>query len=235
MALEPELSHLIKDRYDIFLCTRGLPDALTPETAAIRQLMSALIGRGCKVFFPSALPADTAPEELAAAMAAALGSAPVMIAAAVGDVGASDATARFLWKRYRELADAGPGRCFLACVRDLSALPEELQGAEVLDMSELGFLSQLQERLNAVLSEPERPEEKPEPAEEIPEPAEEPKEAEKPEEETEEAESAEAEDAEAESAEPEGLSPRRRKLFLALAIGAAALVLLGLALLVFIK
>ena len=32
--------------YDIFLCTRELPDALTAETAALRQLCSALIGSG---------------------------------------------------------------------------------------------------------------------------------------------------------------------------------------------
>lgn len=132
-----------EERYDIFLCTRGLPDALTPETAALRQLMSALVGSGRRVFFPSALSADTPPETLAAAMAAALQSAGVMIAAAVGDEGAADPTARFLWKCYRALAAEDPSRRFIACVRDLSALPEELQGAEMLDMQDVDFLARL--------------------------------------------------------------------------------------------
>ena len=37
MAEELNTPDLTNETYDIFLCTRELPDALTPETAALRQ------------------------------------------------------------------------------------------------------------------------------------------------------------------------------------------------------
>ena len=219
MEQELDFSHLQQESYDIYLCTRGLPDALTPETAAVRQLMSALAGSGYRVFFPSALPRELPAEDLAAAMAAAARSTPVMIAAAVGDEGAQDPTARFLWKRFREMGREDPSRRFIVCVRDLSALPEELEGAETLDMGELDFLTALRERLEAAL-----PGRAPEPAAEEPQPPE-----------TEEDPEPESAGEEEEAPEPEDPVPaaRRRKRFLALAIAGAALVLLCLALLLF--
>ena len=43
-----------EEQTDIFLCTRELPDKLTAETAALRQLCAALAGEGYRVFFPPA-------------------------------------------------------------------------------------------------------------------------------------------------------------------------------------
>ena len=73
--------------YDIFLCTRELPDALTAETAALRQLCSALIGEGWRVFFPSALPKELTDEQRAEAIVEALRRSKVMVAAMVGSEG----------------------------------------------------------------------------------------------------------------------------------------------------
>ena len=175
MAQEPETSGIVNESYDIFLCTRGLPDKLTGETAALRQLCAALIGSGYKVFFAPSLPKDTPPETLAMAMAGAVKTSPVMIAAAVGDEGAQDNTARFLWRQFREAAKSDPTRRFIACGRDLSALPEEFAGAEVLDMGDLEFLVKLRDQLRAALPNVAGPEtefpapEAPEPPEEEPE------------------------------------------------------------------
>ncbi len=248
MAKERDYSYLLNENYDIFLCTRGLPDALTPETAALRQLMSALVGSGYKVFFPSALPKDVPEEILARAMADAVRGSKVMIAAAVGDEGAQDPTARFLWKRFRELSAAEPERRFIACARDLSQLPEELEGAQTLDMGALRFLSDLSGLLSQTLprreaepaaeteaeAEPEAEEvrEDAEPEEAAPEEA--APEEEAPEEEAPEEEAPE-EPVSPEDPEPTPPNKRRRKLFLALAIAVGVLAVLGLALLFFAR
>ena len=139
------------EAYDIFLCTRGLPDKLTGETAALRQLCSALAGSGYKVFFAPSLPKDTPPEELARAMANAAGTSRVMIAAAVGDEGAQDKNARLLWQVFRQAAQNDPSRRFIACSRDLTAQPEEFSGIEVLDMGDLKFLAKLSSLLTEAL------------------------------------------------------------------------------------
>lgn len=161
--------------YDIFLCTRELPDALTAETAALRQLCSALTGSGYSVFFPSALPTELTDEERAEAIVNALRGARVMVAAAVGEEGADDPVAAKLRESFRAGAESDPSRHFISCARDVAAesLPEDLAGAEVLDMSELDFLLTLKDKLAAWLAPP--PEEAP-----AGEPAEEPAPAKKP-------------------------------------------------------
>ena len=225
MAQETELNENANEPSsegcDIFLCTRGLPDKLTAETAALRQLCAALIGSGYKVFFAPALPKDTPPEEVARAMASAAGSARVMIAAAVGDEGAQDVTARFLWQAFRQAARNDPSRRFIACSRDLSAQPEEFAGAEVLDMGDLKFLAILSQRLREALpgvgravtdfTAPEAPEAPEEPVGESA--SEEPS----------------AEDPAA------SLDDKRRKFWLILAIGAIAVAALVVLLLLRIK
>lgn len=208
---EPDLSGNVSEAYDIFLCTRGLPDKLTGETAALRQLCAALIGSGYKVFFAPSMPKDTPPEEMAMAMANAVKTAPVMIAAAVGDEGAQDNTARFLWRQFRESVRNDPSRRFIACSRDLSAQPEEFADAEVLDMGDLEFLVKLKDRLTAVLPAAAKAG-----AEFIaPEAPRSPEDPESPESPVEEA-----------TPVPPAPDDRRRKLWLALAIGAVAIVLL---------
>lgn len=156
--------------YDIFLCTRELPDALTAETAALRQLCSALIGEGWRVFFPSALPKELTDEQRAEAIVEALRRSKVMVAAMVGSEGAADGVARKLRETFRSEAAGDPARGFIACARDVpaEALPEDLADTELLDMSDLSFLVTLREQLAARLTPP--PEEEPveEPA---PEPA----------------------------------------------------------------
>ena len=117
MAEELNTPDLTNETYDIFLCTRELPDALTPETAALRQLCAALIGSGYRVFFPPSTLFGQEPEAQAKAIAQAVKTAPVMIAAAVGDEGILDPTARFLWGKFRAMAGEDPSRTFLACCR----------------------------------------------------------------------------------------------------------------------
>ena len=68
-----------EEQIDIFLCTRELPDKLTEETAALRQLCAALAGEGYNVFFPSALPGELTDQERAKAVLEALKSARVMV------------------------------------------------------------------------------------------------------------------------------------------------------------
>ena len=218
MAQETEHTENPKEGYDIFLCTRGLPDKLTGETAALRLLCAALIGSGYKVFFAPSLPKDTPPEELARAMADAAATTPVMIAAAVGDEGAQDKNARLLWQVFRQAAAADLSRHFIACSRDLTAQPEEFAGTEVLDMGDLKFLVNLSERLGKALpgigrvveefSAPEAPE-----APKIDEITEAPK-----------IDSASAETRAESSAPP--AEDRRRKYWLALAVGGIAVVAL---------
>ena len=145
--------------YDIFLCTRELPDALTPETAALRQLCSALIGSGWRVFFPSALPADLSDEERAGKIVEALQHSKVMVAAGVGAENAADPVAEKLRAAFREEAAGDEARSMVVCWRDAEpdALPADLAGQEILDMSELSFLVTLREKLGELLSPPETP------------------------------------------------------------------------------
>ena len=137
------------EKYDIFLCTRQLPDKLTPETAALRQLCSALVGEGYKVFFPSALPVELTDEERAERIVDALKSSDVMVAAGIGEEGTADPVARKLWSTFRQYVQDDPSRRFFACFRDVpaEALPEELADAEPLDMSRLEFLADLKGKL----------------------------------------------------------------------------------------
>ena len=72
MDVQTLLAQLPPEQPDIFLCTRELPDKLTAETAALRQLCSALAGDGYKVFFPSGLPRDLTDEQRAAKIVEAL-------------------------------------------------------------------------------------------------------------------------------------------------------------------
>jgi len=145
-----------EETYDIFLCTRELPDKLTEETAALRQLCAALIGSGYRVFFPPSTLFGREPEAQARAIAAAVQKTPVMIAAAVGEEGVQDQTARFLWGKFRALAGEDPSRTFIACCRETESLPEELEGQDVMDMGDLEFLVKLKEKLAAALPEPIR-------------------------------------------------------------------------------
>ncbi len=142
--------------YDIFLCTRELPDALTAETAALRQLCSALIGSGYRVFFPSALPADLSDEQRAQRIVEALSGSKVMIAAGVGSENASDPVSEKLRSAFLKRAEADPSLGFIACWRDAAGadLPADLADRELLDMSDLSFLVTLRERLSAWLKPP---------------------------------------------------------------------------------
>ena len=148
---------------DIFLCTRDLPDELTAETAALRQLCAALLGEGYRVFFPPAALAGKTPEEAESLTQKALSEARVMVAAAVGDEGAADEKTRALWSAFRDACAVDPKRSFVACLRDAENPPAELEGAELFDMAGLSFLAELKQRLTAALAEPE-----PEPEKEIP-------------------------------------------------------------------
>ena len=164
--------------YDIFLCTRELPDELTAETAALRQLCSALAGEGWRVFFPSALPKDLTDEQRAERIVEALRRARVMVAAGVGAENAADPVAEKLRAAFRERADQDPSLRLVACWRDAAPeeLPADLSGGEVLDMSDLRFLVELKEQLSAWLAPPpeeEPPEEQPPAEESAPAPPEE--------------------------------------------------------------
>ena len=176
MEERPTTPETAPAEYDIFLCTRDLPDALTAETAALRQLCSALAGAGWRVFFPSALPKDLTDEQRAAKIVEALRGVKVMVAAGIGSENAADPVAAKLRSSFMEQAAADPTRHFIACWRDAApeSLPEDLAGGEILDMSELSFLVTLKEKLGEWLASPE--EEPPE--EETPPPV--PEEAKKP-------------------------------------------------------
>ena len=149
--------------YDIFLCTRELPDALTAETAALRQLCSALIGSGYRVFFPSALPAGLTDEQRAQRIVEALSGSKVMIAAGVGSESASDPVSEKLRSAFLKRAEADPSLGFIACWRDAAGgdLPADLADRELLDMSDLSFLVTLRERLSAWLKPPAAEESEP--------------------------------------------------------------------------
>lgn len=151
--LPPEAA---ENDYDIFLCTRELPDALTAETAALRQLCSALAGAGWRVFFPSALPKDLTDEQRAGKIVEALRRSKVMVSAMVGSETADDGVAAKLRSAFLAEAEKDPSRRLLACARDVSpeALPADLAGQEILDMSDLSFLVTLKDRLNAFLAPP---------------------------------------------------------------------------------
>ena len=122
--------------YDIFLCTRELPDALTAETAALRQLCSALIGSGYRVFFPSALPAGLTDEQRAQRIVEALSGSKVMIAAGVGSESASDPVSEKLRSAFLKRAEADPSLGFIACWRDAAGgdLPADLADRELLNI-----------------------------------------------------------------------------------------------------
>ena len=149
--------------YDICLCTRELPDALTAETAALRQLCSALIGSGYRVFFPSALPAGLTDEQRAQRIVEALSGSKVMIAAGVGSENASDPVSEKLRSAFLKRAAADPPLGFIACWRDAAGgdLPADLADRELLDMSDLSFLVTLRERLSAWLKPPAAEESEP--------------------------------------------------------------------------
>jgi len=167
MEERPAASEQAQAPYDIFLCTRELPDQLTGETAALRQLCSALAGDGYRVFFPSALSRELTDEQRAEAIVEALRSARVMVAAGIGTEGLTDPVSRKLWSAFRQEGD----RPFFLCWREQgdAPFPEELTGLEALDMSELTFLAKLKEQLSAALPVREVPEPVPEePAEEEP-------------------------------------------------------------------
>ena len=163
-----------EEPYDIFLCTRELPDQLTGETAALRQLCSALVGDGYKVFFPSGLPRDLTDEQRAEKIVEALKGSKIMVAAGIGTEGLNDPVSRKLWSEFRR----DPARPFFLCWREQgdAPFPEELAGVTPFDMSELTFLVKLKEQLSGLLPERVIPEEAPETPEE-PVPTHEPAEA----------------------------------------------------------
>ena len=167
------LAQLPPEEPDIFLCTRELPDKLTAETAALRQLCSALAGEGYKVFFPAALPKELTDEQRAERIVQALKNARVMVAAGVGREGLDDPMSKALWKAFLGSAEDAADR-FILCWREPGddPLPEELAGKEPLDMTDLQFLYDLQGKLNLLLPReepPAEPEEEASPAEEAPE------------------------------------------------------------------
>lgn len=158
-----------EEQVDIFLCTRELPDKLTAETAALRQLCAALAGEGWRVFFQPALPKDLTDEERAQRIVAALKSARVMVAAGVGREGLTDLLSRGLWGAFLKSGEDAADRFFL-CWRDQGEepMPAILEGRPVYDMTDLQFLTKLKAALAAVLPPPvER--DAPEAAEETPE------------------------------------------------------------------
>ena len=167
MEERPEAPERAEPLYDIFLCTRELPDQLTGETAALRQLCSALTGEGYKVFFPSALPKDMPDQQRAEKIVEALQSSGVMVAAGIGTEGLDDPFSRKLWSEFRK----DPARPFFLCWREQgdAPFPEELAGVTPFDMSELTFLVKLKEQLAGLLPAREIPEEPPEVPEETPE------------------------------------------------------------------
>ena len=166
------------EQTDIFLCTRELPDRLTAETSALRQLCAALAGEGWKVFFPSNLPRELTDEQRAERIVAAVRSARVMVAAGVGREGLTDMLSRGLWGAFLKSGEDAANRFFL-CWRDQEEepLPVILEGKPLFDMSDLRFLTDLKAALAKVLPPPvarETPEADPEEApaetpEEVPE------------------------------------------------------------------
>ncbi len=223
--------------WDIFLSTRELPDELTAETSALRQLCGALLGDGYRVFFPPAVLAGKTPEEKTALTLAALRSAKVMVAAAVGNEGAADEQARTVWRIFRQLTREDPSRVFLPCLRDADQAPEELADLEILDMSDLQFLVKLKEKIAAALGpapeaavQEEAPAE--EPAPEEPAPAEAPEAGPAPEEAPPE-EAAPEEPApeaapEEEPAKEEPLPAPKRSRWPWIALAVAAVIIVGL-------
>ena len=191
----------VDQEYDVFLCTRELPDKLTAETAALRQLCSALAGEGYRVFFPPALPKDTPPEQLAELMVGALRHSKVMVAAAVGREALEDPVAVKLWNTFREEIRDDPTRAFIPCWKDDGDAPAPEKAADqgLLDMSDLEFLVKLKKRLGEVLPAPVRAETAPAEPEEVPAPEAEPEPEEAPAPEAE----PEPEEAPAPEAEPE--------------------------------
>ena len=144
-----------EEQIDIFLCTRELPDKLTAETAALRQLCAALVGEGYSVFFPSALPGELTDEQRAQRIVDALKSSRVMVAAGVGPEGLTDLLSRGLWGAFLKSGEDADRRFFL-CWRDQgdAALPVILEGRPMYDMSDLSFLTELKAALAAVLPPP---------------------------------------------------------------------------------
>lgn len=179
----------LEEPYDIFLCTRELPDKLTAETAALRQLCAALAGEGWRVFFPANLPRELTDEQRAERIVAALRSARVMVAAGVGREGLDDLLSRGLWGAFLKSGEDAAERFFL-CWRDQGEepLPSILEGKTPYDMGDVRFLTDLKAALHAALPSPadrEAPEEAPAEEEPVPgaEPEEEPAPEEAPEEE----------------------------------------------------
>ena len=152
---ENKQSLMREDQIDIFLCTRELPDKLTAETAALRQLCAALSGEGYHVFFPSALPRELTDEEKAQRIVAAVKSARVMVAAGVGREGLTDVLSRGLWGAFLKSGEDAADRFFL-CWRDQGEepLPVVLEGKPLFDMNDLGFLAELKASLAKVLPPP---------------------------------------------------------------------------------
>lgn len=169
MDVQTLLAQLPPEQPDIFLCTRELPDKLTAETAALRQLCSALAGDGYKVFFPAALPKELTDEQRAQRIVDAVKNAKVMVAAGVGREGLDDPMSRALWKAFLSRGEDAADR-FILCWRDQGEdpLPTELGGREPLDMTDLRFLYDLKEKLERLLP-PESQTTREEPAEEPPE------------------------------------------------------------------
>ena len=195
MDVQTLLAQLPPEQPDIFLCTRELPDKLTAETAALRQLCSALAGDGYKVFFPAALPKELTDEQRAQRIVDAVKNAKVMVAAGVGREGLDDPMSRALWKAFLSRGEDAADR-FILCWRDQGEdpLPSELGGREPLDMTDLRFLFELKEKLELLLP-PESQTTREEPSEEPPE--------EKPAEASEEEPAAAAEEAEGPAPEEE--------------------------------
>ena len=152
MDVQTLLAQLPPEQPDIFLCTRELPDKLTAETAALRQLCSALAGDGYKVFFPAALPKELTDEQRAQRIVDAVKNAKVMVAAGVGREGLDDPMSRALWKAFLSRGEDAADR-FVLCWRDQGEdpLPSELGGREPLDMTDLRFLFDLKEKLEVLL------------------------------------------------------------------------------------
>lgn len=146
-----------EEQTDIFLCTRELPDKLTAETAALRQLCAALAGEGYRVFFPPALPKELTDEERAQRIVASLRSARVMVAAGVGREGLTDVLSQGLWGAFLKSGEDAADRFFL-CWRDQGEepLPALLEGRPLFDMGDLQFLAKLKTALAAVLPPAER-------------------------------------------------------------------------------
>lgn len=142
-------------QYDIYLCCKDSDEngRRTKDAVLTAELYKKLIAEGFKVFFTQITLEDTLTSKWEQHIYAALNSSKVMVIVGTTKDSFENIWVKNAWVRYLSLMNDG-SKSIIPAFRgiDASELPSELSHFQALDMSKLGFESDLISSIRAIIS-----------------------------------------------------------------------------------